>query len=606
MKSPSSFPLSERQALLLVAVLGVFLLFPFLGDTMFNTRGESREAVVALSMLRDGNWVLPVNNGIDIAYKPPLFHWCIAALSLLTGGVTEYTSRAPSAIALTVMLLSGFLFYARRRGVETAFVAALVTLTCFEVHRAGVNCRVDMLLTAFMVMALYAFYRWTERDLRGLPWAAVVCLGGAALVKGPVGVVLPCMVCGVYVLLRGGAPVRTFCKLLLTGVLGLIPLLLWYWAAYREPAGGQRFLELIYEENVLRFTGQMSYDSHVNPWYYNVMTLVTGFLPYSLLLFAALPLLPVRRLRGMCLSAFGKEGFGRFAVRLRNMDPVRLYTLVCIVVMFVFYCIPKSKRSVYLLPLYPFIAYYVAEFLLCLNRRRPVLLRVWGGVLAVLAVALPAAFVAVKNGWVTAAIFSGRHAAENAAFLEALYRKPVGLLQVLYMLLPVCCILLLAYRRTLLYGCIGMVWSLFLSLDAVYLPTVLNVKSDKYVAEFIAKIVPEGRIYSYRVENYDANRLHPFTVNFYMGDRVVPFDSFRPESGFLLVDRYAMPSFLAAWPDYEAEKVFDSNHRSCDEKSVICLFRFRKKATVVKPEPDLEPDTERYRHRVFLMHRKHR
>ncbi len=600
MNTPSSFPLSERQALLLVAFLSVFLLFPFLGDTLFNTRGEPREAVVALSMLRDGNWVLPVNNGIDIAYKPPLFHWCIAALSALAGGVTEYTSRAPSAIALTVMLLSGFLFYARRRGVEAAFVAALVTLTCFEVHRAGVNCRVDMLLTAFMVMALYAFYRWTERDLRGLPWLAVGCLGGAALVKGPVGVVLPCMVCGVYVLLRGGSPVRAFWKLFLTGVLGLVPLLLWYWAAYREPAGGQRFLELIYEENVLRFTGQMSYESHVNPWYYNVMTLVTGFLPYSLLLLAALPLLPVRRLRGVRLSAFGKEGFGRFAVRLRGMDPVRLYTLVCIVVMFVFYCIPKSKRSVYLLPLYPFIAYYVAEFLLYLNRRRPVFLRVWGGVLAVLAVALPVALVAVKNEWVTADIFSGRHAAENAAFLVALISEPIGVAQILYMLLPVWCILLLAYGRTLLYGCIGMVWSLFLSLDAVYQPPVLNVKSDKSVARSVEMIVPDGRIYSYRVENYDANRLHPFTVNFYLGDRVVPFDSFRPESGMLLADRYALPSFLAAWPDYEAEMVYDSYHRSCDEKSVLCLFRFWKKGAAA------ETDSEAEEYNLLSIHRKRR
>lgn len=34
-------------------------LFLFLGDTLFNTRGEPREAVVALSMLKEGNWVLP-------------------------------------------------------------------------------------------------------------------------------------------------------------------------------------------------------------------------------------------------------------------------------------------------------------------------------------------------------------------------------------------------------------------------------------------------------------------------------------------------------------------------------------------------------------------
>ena len=76
----------------LLAILCVASLFLFLGEALFNTRGEPREAVVALSMLQDGNWVLPVNNGVDMAYKPPLFHWCIALFSTIAGGVSEYTS----------------------------------------------------------------------------------------------------------------------------------------------------------------------------------------------------------------------------------------------------------------------------------------------------------------------------------------------------------------------------------------------------------------------------------------------------------------------------------------------------------------------------------
>ena len=54
----------------------------YLGLTNFHTKGEPREAIVAVSMLQNDNWILPINNGGDIAYKPPFFHWCIAALSL--------------------------------------------------------------------------------------------------------------------------------------------------------------------------------------------------------------------------------------------------------------------------------------------------------------------------------------------------------------------------------------------------------------------------------------------------------------------------------------------------------------------------------------------
>ena len=188
---------SEKQTLLLLALLCGLSLFVFLGDTLFNTRGEPREAIVAYSMLEHGNWVLPVNNGDEIAFKPPLLHWCVAAISSLAGGVSEYTSRLPSALAVWVMILGGFVFYARRRNVEVALLMGLLTLTCFEVHRAAYACRVDMLLSALVVLALYALYRWTERGLKGIPWLAWALMAGAALSKGPVGVILPCGVAGV-------------------------------------------------------------------------------------------------------------------------------------------------------------------------------------------------------------------------------------------------------------------------------------------------------------------------------------------------------------------------------------------------------------------------
>ena len=73
-----------------LVALCVVSLFLFLGQTFFNTRGEPREAVVALSMLQQGNWVLPVNNGVELAFKPPFFHWCIAAISTVAGAVNEY------------------------------------------------------------------------------------------------------------------------------------------------------------------------------------------------------------------------------------------------------------------------------------------------------------------------------------------------------------------------------------------------------------------------------------------------------------------------------------------------------------------------------------
>ena len=407
--------------LLLLCIISLFL---FLGETSFHTRGEPREAVVALTMLKDGNWILPVNNGIDMAYKPPFFHWIIAAVSTVAGTINEYTSRMPSALALTAMVLVGYFFYAKRRGHELSFLTALITLTNFEVHRAGTNCRVDMVLTAMMVIALYQLYKWIEHGMKGVPFWAVLCLSGAALTKGPVGIVLPCMVPAVYLLLRGWNFWRVFFSFLMVAVLSCILPLVWYYAAYQQ--GGDKFLELVIEENFLRFMGKMTYESHINPAYYNVYMLLAGYVPYTLLVLISLFCLTYRK-----LTWSPKMWWSRLVVTIRTMDDARLYSLLSIVIIFVFYCIPKSKRSVYLLPIYPFIAYFLAEYLIYLRHRHLNAVRWFGSIMAGLAVVLTVLFAVLRSE-----VFPLQEIHGISQFVQALVEVPLNVWNVILVLVP--------------------------------------------------------------------------------------------------------------------------------------------------------------------------
>ena len=105
----------RKKAFWFIALLSVLVVVPFLGETIFYSKGEPREAIVALSMLESGNWILPVNYGTDIAYKPPFFYWSIAAVSSLFGEVTEFSARFPSALAFLAMQLMFFAFVAKRK-----------------------------------------------------------------------------------------------------------------------------------------------------------------------------------------------------------------------------------------------------------------------------------------------------------------------------------------------------------------------------------------------------------------------------------------------------------------------------------------------------------
>lgn len=571
---------TERKLFCLLAVLCFLSLFLFLGQSDFNTRGEPREALVGYAMLERGNWVLPITNGTDMAYKPPLFHWCIAALSAVAGKVSEYTSRMPSAIALTAMVLWGFLFYAKRRGTMLAFLAALITLTNFEVHRGGTNCRVDMVLSALMVMALYQLYRWGEQRLRGIPWTAILLMSGAALTKGPVGIALPCLVVAVFLWIRGMNFGRIFLSFFLVGIASCVLPLLWYAAAWRQ--GGEEFLQLVMEENVLRFLGKMTYASHENPAYYNVITLLAGYVPYTLLLlFSAFTF----TYSGSKLKGNLRQGWTKLKAYIRQMDDSRLFSLLSILIIFVFYCIPKSKRSVYLLPVYPFIAYFLAEYILYLVRRKPQVIRLYATVMSVLGVLLTAAFVAVKCRLVPHTLFSGRHAAENIAFLEGLENIPLSPVNLLVAVLPLAaaayyfCRVMNARRYMVAVYCsIAVTFLLFFALDGVYQPAVLNVKSNRPVAEHIARLVPEGKMYSYITHTAKANRMHPFSINFYLGDRVVPFIDFAPETGYLILGEREYDGFMREYGEsYELTEVYDSRHKSCDDRDMIHVYRFEKK-----------------------------
>lgn len=562
----------------LLALICFLSLFLFLGESQFNTRGEPREAVVALAMLERGNWVLPITNGVDMAYKPPLFHWAIATISAVTGQVTEYTSRMPSAIALTAMVLCSFLFYARRRGTELAFLTALITLTNFEVHRAGVNCRVDMLLSALMVLALYQLYRWGEKHLRGIPWMAILFMSGAMLTKGPVGIVLPCLVMAVFLWIRGMNFVRIFLSFAAVGIASCILPALWYVAAWKQ--GGDEFLQLVMEENVLRFLGKMSYASHENPAYYNVVMLLAGYVPYTLLALISLFTLKYKKIQGT-----PARWWTQLKQYIRQMDDARLFSLLSFAIIFIFYCIPKSKRSVYLLPVYPFLAYFLAEYILYLIKKGPKAIRIYAVILGSLSVLLTAAFVAVKCGAVPHSIFHGKHAAENIAYLEALENIPLSLPVCLTVLLPLLPVVIYFWQKGkttrqsfAAYSAIAMTCCIFFALDGVYQPAVLNVKSNKPVAERIAEIAPEGTIYSYITLTAKENRMHPFSINFYLGDRVVPFEDFAPEAGYLILGEREYDGFMENYgTKYEIEEVYDAHHKSCDDRDWIHVYRFKKK-----------------------------
>lgn len=337
---------------LLVVLAACMLCVPWL-DRPFSSRGEPREALVAQAMLTTGNWISPPAYDGAVPSKPPFCHWLMSIASLPLGKVTEATCRLPSAIAFVVFMYGFFVFVARRTSAERATIASLILLTSFEWLKSASSCRVDTILATSMAGALMALYGWEERGRRGFPFVAVLLIAIAALTKGPIGVVLPLGIWGLFRLCQNRTTWGTFCGLCRDGVMIAAPVVcvvsLWYVAGYYER--GEEFIAKIRYENLDRFFSTMDDEPHEHTVFYLFGMLLVGFLPWSLLWVVAAASRwriwwnYIRSPRQVWLEA----------------GELQRFALMAASVIVLFFCIPSSKRSVYLLPAYPFIALIAAE-----------------------------------------------------------------------------------------------------------------------------------------------------------------------------------------------------------------------------------------------------
>lgn len=523
----------------LLLLVCIITLFPFLGMYEYNTKGEPREAIVSQSMLATDNWVLPRNNGGEMAYKPPFFHWSVAATSLIGNEVTEPTSRIPSAIALTVLVMTTFVFFSRRKGAVVGATSALICLLCMELHRAGGNCRVDMVLTAFTVGAFFLFYRWYEQGCHRLPLWTVIVMSLATLTKGPVGVIVPCCVIGGFLLLKKKPFLIVFGKLFACGILSLIIPALWYYAAWQQ--GGQEFVDLMMEENIGRMTSTMAYESCVEPWWYNFLTLTYGLIPFTLIL-----LFGLFSLKGVSFkSSCNDNWWRRFCKWLFALDDVTLFSFAGAVIVIVFYCIPQSKRSVYLMPMYPFLAYFIAMFMLWLAKKKKKSLTIYTDLLAVLGLLLFIVFIVIKAGLVPDTIFHGKHAPENILMLHNLASLGTWYEWICILTPTIVCAYWWHYRRhttdnvRYVFYSMFIVLAVYLAVSGAYKPAALNAKSSKYVIAELQKVCleSEGNMYEYIEVGEKAlgDPVHYFELNFYLGNKIENFRKSRPSHGFLLI-----------------------------------------------------------------------
>jgi 4-amino-4-deoxy-L-arabinose transferase-like glycosyltransferase len=350
MESPFT-KIFDRKLVQILIFLGFcyFLYFFNLGLWDLWVPDEPKYAQVAKEMVDRGDWVLMHFNGIVYGDKPPLFFWLIALSSYLWQGFTSFSVRFPSAFFGTLTILLTFLLGKRLYSSRVGFFSGLILATSAYFMHLSTRANIDATLTFFTTTSLFCFFLWaqygSEKGLNEnrpvetlLIYGYYVSMALATLAKGPIGFILPLLVSVIYLLTQKDYKEIKRMKLLSGIPLVVAIVLAWYVPAVLS--GGKTYVE----ENLFRHTTEAYRKgwTHPNPIYFYFYAFPGMFLPWIFFLPGAIA-------QGFSKSLTGKR-------------KVFLFLLVWFTVIFTFFSLSKSKRDLYLLPLFPAASLMVGKF----------------------------------------------------------------------------------------------------------------------------------------------------------------------------------------------------------------------------------------------------
>ena len=574
-----------QKPLLLIVLIAIVATLPWIGLGDFYTKGEPREAALAISMLEHGNWIIPYGFADEFAYKPPLNHWIIAGFSYIINGgeVTPFTSRLPSVLGFVGLIGVCFMFFARRRSTLEAFIACLIIITCFEIHRAAVTTRLDMLLTFFMVTGLIQLFLWHEKKQNRFLLLSWLFLSLATLVKGPIGIVLPCAIFGLYLLVQRYNFFKVFGKCLLIGIPALILPIIWYILAYQIK--GDEFLNLVFAENFGRFlrisneTLGIHYRLGVeNPWWFYIPSLLAGFVPWTLLMVISLFFLKYKK-GTIPLKASLANWWNKI-----SENKIQLFCFITVVVILAFFTIPSSKRSVYIMPLYPFIALFIAQYMLYLVQNKPKAVRIFTcillGIASLIAIISILGLTHIINIESLGHIISKRdRTLYDIKLVSNAFESPtiIGVSVILILLFAIANSIYILRRNAnvkILMTSFGIMLSLNFFLDGCILPEIKNGYSSRPFAERISqKYDLNDNLY---VINDLIKYTNPYGLNFYLGNNFKNLKTEQPNEGYFILGEPYFDEVKKEYSNYEFVEL-EKQDRYTDYKTPIIFCKIKKK-----------------------------
>ena len=355
------------SSIILIVVLSVL---PWIWNGLYTVE-ETQNTEIATAILTSGDWILPKTPASETICQPPLSHWLIAAFSLPQGFVSGFTTRLPTVLSFVVLMVFALLFFGRRLRFQEAFIAVLLLITCVEIHWAGISANINMIYTMFMSIGLFKMYRWENKlELKRLPLIIPLMFSGAILTKGISGIIHPLLIFGCYLFfLRKYSFYKIIKSLFYVGLTSLFIPSIWYIEGWRQ--GASDFLHVAFSEDITHLIGINNFQtaSHL------LLSPIIGFLPWTLLLFCSL--------FGLSRSDFSPTNLiENDEEEMKTRKKMRLFCFIASIGFVFLIFLSGNTTSSDFLPAYPFLAIFMAQYIIYLTENHSYVTRIFAGILA--------------------------------------------------------------------------------------------------------------------------------------------------------------------------------------------------------------------------------
>ncbi|MBE6413676.1 MAG: glycosyltransferase family 39 protein [Verrucomicrobiaceae bacterium] len=348
------------------------LLFAFsslyLGASYFRpiaNPDEGRYSEIPREMLATGNYTTPHLNGLPYFYKPPLFYWLQCA-SFKCFGINRTSIRLMNSLmaimGVCLTYWAGRLLYGRRAGIFSGVILA----TSFLYYVVGSVVTLDMSVSVFMSGAMFSFIVAIKKS--GIFRSLLFCLffvfcALAVMTKGIIGILIPCAVVFLFIVLGGKERIKGFFQslskrdiygIVLGMVLFFVICVPWHIAVCLEnpatnistniftknPEGQGFFWYYFIHEHFLRYIDSSTSMRYQPFWFFWVIVPV-GFIPWIFLLPRAIK---------------------QSSSTLNGNRNVLAFMIIWVVFIVAFFSISSSKLVPYITGVYPALAFIVGTW----------------------------------------------------------------------------------------------------------------------------------------------------------------------------------------------------------------------------------------------------